>query len=366
MDYKVNLHSLAEKAMFDLRALYKKSGYTHFCLSKFEHYDFYAQNKSFITGTSLLTFTDTNGALLALKPDITLSIVKSTKSQNGAFQKVYYNESVYRAGDGAPFREIMQTGLECIGPLDTLSICEVISLAAESLAKINEAYILDISHIGLLSGFIKTITEHEPSRKALLRHAEEKNTHDAVSICKQLGAAPEQIEALKTLFLLRGTLKETLPVLAKMNLGKSAAPALEELSQISSLLDETDLSEKIYLDLSLMGDESYYNGIIFRGFIKDIALHVLSGGRYDALLRKMNKEGGAIGFAVYLDRLTQPQPNPPCDVDILLLTKETDDPKQVAALIKTLTSSGQTVRVDRAKPEDLKYKKLLHTQEALK
>ena len=98
MEYNVKLQGLGEKAMFDLRSLYESYGYRQFRMSKFEEYDFYAQNRNFITGSSILTFTDTNGHLMALKPDITLSIIKGSKI-GANFDKVYYNESVCRAAD---------------------------------------------------------------------------------------------------------------------------------------------------------------------------------------------------------------------------------------------------------------------------
>ena len=49
----------------------------------------------------------------------------------------------------------------------------------------------------------------------------------------------------------------------------------------------------------------YYNGIVFKGFIKGIPTGILSGGQYDKLMEKMGKKSRAIGFAVYLDELTK-------------------------------------------------------------
>ena len=106
----------SERAVYALRTLYLSFGYRRYKVSKFEEYDLYAENKSFLSDKSILTFTDTDGRLMALKPDITLSIIKNTKDSSG-MQKVFYNECVYRAG-GSGFKEIMQTGLECIGDID--------------------------------------------------------------------------------------------------------------------------------------------------------------------------------------------------------------------------------------------------------
>ena len=66
-------------------------------------------------------------------------------------------------------------------------------------------------------------------------------------------------------------------------------------------LSDSDESDFITIDFSIIGDVNYYNGIIFRGFIKGSPETVLSGGQYDRLLGKFGKGGKAIGFAVYVD-----------------------------------------------------------------
>ena len=122
-----------EKIIFNLRSLYSKYGYSQFKMSKFEEYDMYVSNKDFLISDNVITFTDTNGKLMALKPDVTLSIIKNAKDIEGYVQKLYYNENVYRVSKGTDsFKEIMQVGLECIGDIDEYSICEVLLLAAKS------------------------------------------------------------------------------------------------------------------------------------------------------------------------------------------------------------------------------------------
>ena len=67
-----------ERAVYKMRELYGSYGYLQYKVSKFEEYDLYAKNKSFLVSDKLLTFTDTNGKLMALKPDVTLSIIKNS------------------------------------------------------------------------------------------------------------------------------------------------------------------------------------------------------------------------------------------------------------------------------------------------
>ena len=127
-----------EQAAFAMRALFEQYGYRRFEMSKFEEYDFYAENRSFLGSEHILTFNGLDGKLLALKPDVTLSIVKNTKGSREAADRVYYNENVYRArkGDGE-YREILQAGLEYIGEADGYAVLEVLLLAVKSLELIN-------------------------------------------------------------------------------------------------------------------------------------------------------------------------------------------------------------------------------------
>ncbi|HAZ19925.1 MAG TPA: hypothetical protein DCY75_07105, partial [Clostridiales bacterium] len=85
-----------EQAVFVLRALYRQYGYSQYKMSKFEEYDLYVRNKDFLVSDRVITFTDTNGKLMALKPDVTLSIIKNFHDSIGSVQKLYYNENVYR------------------------------------------------------------------------------------------------------------------------------------------------------------------------------------------------------------------------------------------------------------------------------
>ena len=60
-----------ECAAYDLRSLYRRFGYSRYKMSKFEEYALYIRNKDFLVSDGIISFTDTNGRLLALKPYFT-------------------------------------------------------------------------------------------------------------------------------------------------------------------------------------------------------------------------------------------------------------------------------------------------------
>ena len=94
--FKQDVLSAQERMVLGLRELYEGYGYTRFPMRRVEESSLYLENKSFLTSERVLSFTNANGKLMALKPDVTLSIVKRAHAERSGVEKLYYNESVYR------------------------------------------------------------------------------------------------------------------------------------------------------------------------------------------------------------------------------------------------------------------------------
>jgi len=286
--------SIQEKVIFGLRSLYRSYGYTQYKMSKFEEYDLYAKNKDFLISDSVITFTDTNGKLMALKPDVTLSIIKNIKDRTGV-QKLFYNENVYRISKGNQcYKEIMQVGLECIGDIGADEIRQVIILAAQSLQTISPACVLNITDLDLLSQ--QDFGDKTPD---VLKCVEEKN-EDGL---KKLGLSEKQLKLLSCLIQASGPALQVLPKLIRDLNGLCDTASLEKLVQIVRSIEDPLLQKLLQVDFSVIGDLNYYNGIVFKGFVEGVPSAVLSGGQYDKLMKKMQHSSRAVGFAVYLDML---------------------------------------------------------------
>ncbi len=350
-----------ERAIFALRSLYSKYGYSQYKMSKFEEYDLYVRNKNFLISDNIITFTDTNGKLMALKPDVTLSIIKNSKDEADRVQKVYYNENVYRiSGSTKAFREIMQVGLECIGDIDDYSIYEVLMLAAESIKTISSDSELDISHLGIVSEVLDKIGLVGEDRDNVLRLIGDKNIHDIKNVCRDAGISDSDAELLKNLVSIYGKPAEVLPKLKAVYSGIVSPSAIESLESIVSALENSGYGDIIRIDFSIVNDMSYYNGIVFKGFINGVPTGVLSGGQYDKLLKKMGKKSRAIGFAVYLDMLERlSDDGERFDVDTIVLYSDSTRLDQLSAKIKDITAEGKSVMAVKSLPENIKFKKLI-------
>ena len=349
-----------EQAVFELRALYRKYGYTQFKMSKFEEYDLYVKNKDFLVGDGVITFNDTDGKLLALKPDVTLSIIKNSKDEAGVTQKVYYNENVYRiSGSTHTFKEIMQTGLECIGDIDVYSMAEVVMLAVKSLAAVGESYVLDLSHMGILSALVDAVPASEEKAR-LIRCIGEKNAHEARAICASCGASDALTEKILALISSYGKPGAVLPVLRDLCADTGFKEALCELETIVSVLESVGCLNHVNIDFSVVNDMNYYSGVVFRGFVDGIPEGILSGGRYDKLMRKMGRKAGAVGFAVYLDLLERlNEVRDDYDVDTVLLYGDDASMGELMRTVDRLVRDGKSVLAEKALPERIRYRRLL-------
>lgn len=351
-----------ETAIFELRSLYEKYGYIQYKMSKFEEYDLYVKNKDFLVSDSIITFNDTNGKLMALKPDVTLSIIKNTDDSEGCVQKVYYNENVYRVSKGThTFKEIMQTGLECIGDIDSYNICEVVTLAAKSLNAISGSFIMDISHMGIVSAILDELSVPVEEKAEILKCIGEKNIHDIKKICGEYDADCTGLVELVSTY---GKMSDVIAKLKEIKVNKSFEAALAELERINAFITHEGFEDRVNLDFSIVNDMNYYSGIVFRGFIEGIPVGILSGGQYDKLMAKMGKKTGAIGFAVYLDMLERLNTNAKkYDVDTVLIYDKDADEVDIANLIKMFTDNGNSVLAQKSVPQKLKYRQLIRLKD---
>ncbi len=345
----------SEIAVLRLRSLYESRGYMQFKMSRFEEYDLYAANKDFLAGEGIITFTDPSGRLMALKPDVTMSIIRSCKDGDGLTEKLYYSENVYRVMGGThQLKEIMQSGLECIGEIDLYNTCEVISLAARSLELFERPYVLDISHMGIVSGLVDECAPDESVKRELLRRIGAKNIHEI------RGLIGDKADRLIALTNIDPEPDKGLAELERLCNTPSLKAAYKELKDIIAVISGAEFRPEIHLDFSVVQDLSYYNGIVFQGFIEGIPEKILTGGRYDPLLKRIGKSKQAIGFGIDVDLLERIMDSrSEFDADIALIYKPQDDVGEVMRYAEKLSQDGKRVAVSTKISSKAKYRTII-------
>lgn len=346
----------AEQTVARCADLYAKYGYRRFLMNKFEDYALYADNKNFLVDQRLLTFTDGSG-LKALKPDVTLSIVKNTARDGRLPVKVFYNETVYRVKKGErEFSELRQMGVEHIGDDSPYACAEIVCLAKASLDLISPDNILDLSHMGILMPLIERACQAGIDREQLIGCITQKNADGVATLlagCEGQNPLSELVGAYLPLPLGVARLQELLP----------DCPAVGELAELCLVLEAMDLAHGVYLDLSLMHDFGYYNGLIFKGYLKDVPVSVLSGGRYDPLLTRFGLQTAAMGFAIYLDYIEYNEQLE--EKSALLLYTKQDSAAAVARATAILTGRGYSTMACMQAPDHRSFEKVFTVKEVL-
>nr|WP_248628578.1 ATP phosphoribosyltransferase regulatory subunit [Enterococcus cecorum] len=169
--------SMEEQKSIQLKALFSRYHFQNYRLSAFESYDLYAKSREFATPQSVITFVGAKGQVMALKPDITLSIIKNTG--NTGKKKAFYDEDVYRDDfHNEEYLRIHQLGIEHIGRLTHYDEREILELALESLniLGINR---LHLSHQALVDEVLSWFTDD--NRISVILALNQKSVHELES-----------------------------------------------------------------------------------------------------------------------------------------------------------------------------------------
>lgn len=345
-----------EEVVSELLNLYKMRGYKRYKPGCFEELSLYQENKDFLIGKNVIAFSDMSGRLLAMRPDVTLSLIRHNNAEQEILQKFYYNEKVYRQTAGSKdFKEINQVGVEVIGKVDEASVAEVALLICQTLSAVGDSFVLDISHMGFVEGLLELFVGYKEEVSQCLVT---KNLHDFKKIADKARFDGQSVKLFGYALNLEGNAKQVIKRAQAAELTPKMQAALYELEGIVGYLDKFGYGDYVTVNFSAVSNADYYNGIIFNGYINGVPRMVLSGGRYDKLLQKMNKNGGAIGFALYLGEIERYFKQDTESVDTLIIY---DGETQSGALelSQKLISEGKSVAIAPVEPDGLRYGELI-------
>ncbi len=306
MELDLNILRPQERISLQVRLLYERAGFRQYHMGRFEEYGLYQENRRFLSSEQVITFTDLDGRLLALKPDVTLSIAKNAQVGEDGCGRYYYVENVYRPSqESHTFKEISQMGLECVGGVDEEVTAQAVSLAIQSLALTGRDFVLELSHMGFVTGLFDAVGAPEAVRPQLLTCIRDRNAHELQRRGEAAGLSRQGTEALCRLSGLAGDWETVLTAAEPLALNAAMGSALTELRTLCQALAEQGQTEHLKLDLSLVNDMDYYNGLVLQGYLEGLPRAVLKGGRYDLLAQQFRPGAKAIGYALYLDELNR-------------------------------------------------------------
>lgn len=291
-----------------LRRLFLQSGYSELETPTVEFYDVFSGEQGLIPPEAMYKFTDQQGKLLVLKPDMTIPVarVAATKLKDNLWPvKCCYigNTFSYNELGGGKQKEFTQAGVEILGVKSPEADAELIALAVQSLqlAGIDE-FQIDIGQVDFFRGLMEQSGLSEQEAEEIRELIDRKDFVGVEQLVNSHSIQPEVKELVLNLPGYFGS-AEIIDELEKRNISGKALNALEYLKNVLKILEDWGCAEHVSIDLGMVQSMNYYTGIVFRGFTYGVGFPVLSGGRYDNLIKKFGRDCPATGFSLGINML---------------------------------------------------------------
>ncbi|MFD2114917.1 ATP phosphoribosyltransferase regulatory subunit [Paenibacillus yanchengensis] len=285
-------------------------GYEQIVTPSMEYYDTVGMASS-TSDQKLFKLLNNRGTTMVLRSDMTGPIARVVSSllQDRQFPiRLSYHANVFRSIEEEAGREaeFFQTGVELIGDSSAEADAEVVALAIATLKAIGiDRFKIAIGHVGFMNSLFAAILADDPLMQETLKS--KLLDRDYVGYRQQLQQLQLDValkNELEGMLLLRGG-KEICAKAMQMNKDETAHKAISHLSDLWDALQDYGVAEHVMIDLTMIGDFTYYTGMIFEGYAADLGFPVVSGGRYDNLLAQFGRPAAATGFALKTTRLVE-------------------------------------------------------------
>ncbi|HBT65274.1 MAG TPA: ATP phosphoribosyltransferase regulatory subunit [Ruminococcaceae bacterium] len=297
------------KAESILSNLFQLRGYSEVMTPGIELYDLFDAGEPVIPAESMYKLTDSRGRLLVMRPDSTLPIARltATRLKDAPFPvRLYYAQDVYHMNHGRSGHndQQFQAGIELIGASGERADLEMLSLAVESLRICDVGdFRVEIGHVGFFLSLVGQLNVDDDVKDTIRTLIEDKNYAALGGVLDTLEPS-DPVDFIRMLPRLFGG-EEVLETAWALCSNTESHAALKYLSNLYKKLCALGLSDHVMIDLGMIHQNEYYTGVIFRGYIEGSGDTVISGGRYDTLLRRFGSDLPATGFGVNVDSLTK-------------------------------------------------------------
>ncbi|MFD1957059.1 ATP phosphoribosyltransferase regulatory subunit [Paenibacillus thailandensis] len=285
-------------------------GYRQMITPTLEYYDTVGAASS-TSDAKLFKLLNHRGQTLVLRSDVTAPIARVVSSllKEAPFPlRISYHANVFRAFEEEAGRdaEFFQTGVELVGDPSPEADAEVVALAIASLKAAGvKQFKVAIGHVGFLKGLLdETLPGREDAQSQLKDCLLGRDYVGYRELLRKLSLTEAAQSELEAILRLRGG-QEICAEALKLSANETARASIGHLCEIWNALAEYGVSEHVLIDLTMIGDFSYYTGMTFEGYASDLGFPVASGGRYDNLLAQFGRPAPATGFALKTNRILE-------------------------------------------------------------
>jgi len=288
----------------------KRWGYEQIITPTMEYYDTVGVASS-TSDQKLFKLLNNRGTTLVLRSDMTAPIARVTASllKETPFPiRLSYHSNVFRAIEEEAGREaeFFQTGVELVGDPSPEADAEVVALAIASLKAAGvDRFKIAIGHVGFLNGLLgETLSGREDAQEELKACLLGRDYVGYRERLRTLELAEPVTKELEGILRLRGG-QEVCRQAQQLSGDATAREATEHLCAMWDVLAAYGVTDHVLIDLTMIGDFSYYTGMTFEGYAADLGFPVVSGGRYDNLLQQFGRPAPATGFALKTTRIVE-------------------------------------------------------------
>lgn len=289
-----------------LQGVFDRSGYELITTPLFERVEVFERGGT-LDPRDLLRFVEPDGGeVAALRPDITPQIARvvSTRlASHPAPFRLRYEGTVIRRrrGRARRQRQIAQVGIELIGVSGVDADLEVIELTAAACEAAGLVeYRIELSEVGVGRALFDA---EDPTLLSLAAEAlARKDEARLLDVLAKAGVSKAGQARLAELVHLHGDLS-VLSEAKKLVRGTNAEAHLVRLEAVAQRLVSAGLGSKLGVDLGEIRGAAYYTGVSFALFAPGPGEAVASGGRYDELLGRYGQPQPATGAGIDLENL---------------------------------------------------------------
>ena len=253
-------------------------------------------------------FTDNDGRLLALRPDVTSAVARAAATLFAGRERplrLCYVAPVFHQQTRSPaewLRETTQIGCELIGGASHIADMEVLLIVCEFLHSLDLKFLITLNQAEVFNGLIQ-INPEDPILHTELRHLiAQRNTAALNLFLDRYDTAAR--DGLAQLANLSGK-GETLTKARQVINNERSRAALDRLENLWRSIESLQLADSFEIDLGDVSPLDYYTGLTFKIFVEGAGKPLGSGGRYDGLTASFGADEPAVGFVLDLDGITE-------------------------------------------------------------
>jgi ATP phosphoribosyltransferase regulatory subunit len=275
-----------------------------------DYYDLFEQGMGQREAQRGFRFTDNDGRLLALRPDVTSSVARMAAtllSERARPLRFCYAAPVFRQQTQSHAewrRENTQLGCELIGAGGKSADLEVLRLAAEILSRLNlqSRYCITINNVEIFNGVAAQMNLETPAREQLRRLIDTREADELQRFLTNYGNGETRAFAQPT--ELTGK-RNVIEAARRTITNQRSVAALDSLDELGTEIESLGLEDSFEIDLGDVSSLDYYTGLSLKVFVHGAGSSVGRGGRYDGLTGSFGRAEPAVGFVLNLDALTE-------------------------------------------------------------